>query len=662
MHVLDWAIVFALFGFIVIMAVNTRRHTKSVADFLAANRCAGKYLIAVSEGLATTGAIGLIAMFEMFYEAGFGAMWWNFMMLPVGTIIILSGWVIYRFRQTRAMTIAQFYEIRYSKRFRIFAGIVSFVSGILNFGIFPAIGARFFMHFCGLPQVIPLAGIAVPLYPVLMAVLLGSALFLTFMGGQIAVITTDFFQGLFTYAAMVFIVAVVLVKFSWPQIVGACLTAPREASLFDPVHTTQIPNFNVWYFLIGIFSMFFTYMSWQGTQGFNCSAKSPHEARMGKILGNWKGTSQWVFVLILPIAAYTVLHNGDFSEQAGRINSALGNIANDEIRKQVTIPVTLAHILPQGAMGMLCAIMLAAFIANHNASLHSWASIFVQDVVLPFRKEPLSARQHLIMLRGAIIGVAIFIYIFSLCFQQTQSILLYFAVTGAIYMGGAGAVIIGGLYWKRGTTAAAWSSMIAGSTLSVSGLLLEQAWPHYFGHKFPINGQWMLFIALIASLSIYTIVSVLCSRNDFDMERMLHRGRYAIDNAQDANSGPKGIMQKLGITAEFSRFDRWIYYSTFVWNFGWFAVFAVGTFYGWCFNVKTLAWIRFWHFFVIFNFVITIGIMIWLTVGGLLDYKNMINMLRASKRDEHDDGTVIRAAETTEFPEKLSEPACARKV
>ena len=58
-----------------------------------------------------------------------------------------------------------------------------------------------------------------------------------------------------------------------------------------------------------------------------------------------------------------------------------------------------------------------------------------------------------IWLRVAIFGVCLFIFLFSLLFSQQQDILMFFALTGTIYLGWAGSAIIGGLYWKRGTTA-----------------------------------------------------------------------------------------------------------------------------------------------------------------------------------------------------------------
>jgi len=65
----------------------------------------------------------------MYYKRGFTSVWWNLPNWPILFIIALTGWVNYRFRQTRALTLAQFFEMRYSRRFRIFAGLVAFLCG-----------------------------------------------------------------------------------------------------------------------------------------------------------------------------------------------------------------------------------------------------------------------------------------------------------------------------------------------------------------------------------------------------------------------------------------------------------------------------------------------------------------------------------------------------
>ena len=112
---IDWGIVAAVFAFIIGVVVLSKPLMRSVSDFLAAGRTGGRYLISLSQGTASLGAITIVGMLEMNYIAGFTMRWWEMVMAVVVVGISVSGWVLYRFRQTRALTMAQFFEIRYSR-------------------------------------------------------------------------------------------------------------------------------------------------------------------------------------------------------------------------------------------------------------------------------------------------------------------------------------------------------------------------------------------------------------------------------------------------------------------------------------------------------------------------------------------------------------------
>jgi solute:Na+ symporter, SSS family len=185
---IDWTIVGVVFVTTLLIAKFTNQYTKSVADFLAANRGAGRYLLTGCEGAAGLGAISIIAVMEMYFKSRFCAQWWGLINLPILALLCLSGWIIYRFRKTRCFTLTQFFELRYSKNFRKYAGILCFTSGLINFGIFPSVGANFFVNFCGLPTHIPILGFTVSSYALVMFILLFVALILTFSGGQVTVL------------------------------------------------------------------------------------------------------------------------------------------------------------------------------------------------------------------------------------------------------------------------------------------------------------------------------------------------------------------------------------------------------------------------------------------------------------------------------------------
>lgn len=612
---------------------------QSVADFLAAGRTAGRYLVSIGQWIAGLGAITIIANFEMNYKAGFAMSWWGLSMAIVVLILTVSGWVIYRFRQTRALTMAQFFEIRYSRNFRVFAGIIAFASGIINFGIFPSVGARFFIYFCGFPETFPVLGLEVSTFAFLMVLLLTISLFFVFVGGQIAVIITDFIQGVFVNFVFIIIIIFVAKMFSLNQVFEALQTAPADASLINPFKTSAAKDFNIWYHLIGVFGAIYVVLSWQGTQGYNSSAKSAHEAKMGGVLSNWRGIPMVLLLLIVPICAYVVLHHPDFSTQANTVNAALQGIDNEAVKSQMTVPLVLTTIFPPGIMGAFAAVMLAAFVSTHDTYLHSWGSIFIQDVILPLRKRPFTPAQHIRVLRWSIIGVAVFIFFFSLLFKHSQYILMFFAITGAIYAGGSGSVIIGGLYWKKGTTTAAWAAMITGSSIAVGGIIIHQMIKDFF-----INGQVFWFIAMAAAIVVYILVSLLDkNKQDFDMDKLLHRGKYVLaDEYKVIDTHFSKGLKMLGMGKEFTRGDKLFYILTYCWIIGWTLVFIIGTIYNLIYPASDLSWLKFWYVYLGVNLVMAVIVVFWFAIGGVIDIKSMFNQLRSMQRDDKDDGFVFK--------------------
>jgi len=657
MHAVDWSIVLVLLAALIGLAVYSRRYNRSVADFLAANRLAGRYVLTLSEGIAGLGAITIVAAFEMFYKGGFVPLWWNLMGSPLGLIIALSGFVIYRFRQTRALTMAQFFEIRYSRRFRVFCGMMMFLSGVINYGIFPGVTSRFFIHFCGLPDSVMLLGAAVPTFPLVMAIELIVALYLILGGGQIAVMVTDFLQAMFCLLAFLVIVLFMVATFQWPDIFAGLQTAEQGKSLVNPFQAGKVEDFNFWYFVIGAFTMLYVVKAWQGSSAFNSSARSPHEARMAGVLGIWRGQSQNLVMFLLPVCAYAILHNSKFAEIAQPITAALGQIPDATIRNQVTVPVTLTQILPIGLTGILAGVIVAAAISTDESYLHSWGTIFIQDVVMPIRNKALTPRHHMLLLRGAIIGVAAFGFVFSMVFPLKDYINMFFFLTGAIFVGGAGSVIIGGLYWKRGTTAAAWTAMIVGSVLSLGGLSVQTLWPGHLAPwlldrwpdsawlqahaaKFPVNGQIISFIAICCAIALYVMVSLLGPRRVFDMDRMLHRGKHARPDDPAAPAGLKRGWRTLGAGPEFTFSDKIIYYGSMGWTLGWWTFFLIITGVALTVGLGDSFWQGFWQFKVWLGVVLAALTTVWFTWGGMRDMRRLFADLRVAARNVLDDGRV----------------------
>ncbi len=673
LHFIDWLIIAGLLCVLIGIAVRTRLLTRSVADFLAGNRCAGRYLLTMADGMAGLGAITIAANFEKFYESGFAGAWWGQILAPLGLILALSGFVIYRYRETRAMTMAQFFEMRYGRRFRVFSGMLAFFSGVLNYGIFPAVTARFLVYFCGLPPSFEMLGFSIPTIAPVMLLLLSMALALTLSGGQIAVIITDFFQGQFVQITILICFFVLLSQISWSELISGLQMAPEQASRINPFKQGDTKGFNPAFFVMVAIINIYSFKAWQGSQGYNAAPKSPHEARMANILGMFRGQVLFLLTMLCPLFVFAMLHLPELASQADAVQATLATIDNPQIQSQMRVPAGLSQLLPVGVMGLFVAMIISAAVSTDDTYLHSWGSIFIQDVVMPLRKKPLSPRAHMWLLRGAIFGVAAFAFTFSLLFPLNEYIYMYFQITGAIYLGGAGAVILGGLYWKRGSVEGAWAAMIIGSILAVTGIVLRNivwpyllpdwklsspgvAWLQALPEAFPLNGTQMSLIAAGVSAAAYVGFSLLSKRPPVNMDKLLHRGKYTVEQAGHHPAGsaeqpgqfeqpaPAGwrerLYRRLGINEDFTRGDRFIYLFATCFTLFWFAIFIIGSIAAVTIGISDEVWIHWWGFKVVITILLSLIATVWFLIGGVRDLIDFIRHLKSMQRNAADDGSV----------------------
>ena len=655
----DYLIILLPLAFVFFMGWYTRRYMRSVADFVSGGRLAGRYLLTVARGEQMAGAVMFVAMFEMIARSGFSLTWWWQIHVPVGLMVSILGFVIYRFRETRAMTLAQFFEIRYSKSFRVFTGFLGFFAGILNFGVIPAVGSRFITHFLGLPATFEMGGHTVMTFIPVMAVLLSFTVYLTISGGLVSVMVTDCIEGIISQLLYLVIIAALLYMFSWTEISEVLGNRPAGQSLLNPFDSGGVEDFNVWYILMGAFVGVYGTMAWQNSSAYNSAGLTPHENRMGGILGRWRDKGRVITGTLLGVCALVYLFHPDFAEQSKQVHALVNQIPDAKMRDQMLLPVAVTELLPIGVKGAFCLILIMGVFGGDSTHLHSWGGIFVQDVLVPLRKKPFRPERHIRVLRLAIVGVAVFAFLFGVLIPPTDYLLMWWGVTQAIYVGGAGAVIIGGLYWKKGTTAGAWTALILGSGLSVGGIILrllcKEGWPlewMFDGGGFPLNGMQISFFSSLIAAGSYVVVSLLTCRRDFNMDRMLHRGAYAeikkavgdehgLPAAANRKVSPWGRL--IGFDRNFTLGDKWITGLLFFLSMFFVAIFGVGTVWNFIAPWPLHVWSTYWHivgiWYPVFMAVVT-GI--WFTWGGIRDIKDLFRRLKSGHVNHLDDGTVVR--------------------
>ncbi len=686
MHWIDWTIVATALTIVTATALLAKRYTRTVSDFLAAGRCLRRYLLGISSGAAALGAITFIGFFEAYYNGGFPGTFWEMFGIPIMAIIWITGFVTYRFRETRAMTLAQFFEMRYNRAFRVLAGIICFIAGVVNFGIFPKMGAWFFIHFLQLPLEFQCLGMTMETFPVLMAGLLAVSLFFVFLGGQIAITLTDFVQGLIINGVLLGLVVFAMCYFNWDTVSDTLVAQSTTGkSLLNPFDGSGLDGFNFTFFVIMTITTVYYCGSWQGEQGYRCSAENAHEARMGGILMDWGRHTIMLVLLLLPVGVFVILNSTDPSHQQIAQSVAPSLDASGDLLTKMRVPIVLSHILPVGLMGLFAAMILCAFVSTHDTYLHSWGSVFVQDIILPFRKKPLSTRSHLWLLRGGILLVAILIFCFSYFVPTKDFIMMFFQLSAAIFTGGAGVCIIGGLYWKHGTTAGAFSALIVGTTIAVAGILLQIFWqidgtngvwgiypwisavPERLESlrstlatldvipganivkgftdnptKCPLAGNWLQLVSIGGAIVSYFLApGIQAMRGTLkahNLEKMLHRGEYAV--AGDHLAKPATGLKTLVPSAEFSRGDRIIYWAKIAWTVFFFGLFfAIIALHFWTDWTDNRFWVEFWKYRTIAYIVLAFGFTIWFVTGSIFDIKFMIRKLRAARTEDDDRDT-----------------------
>ncbi|MGD0390734.1 MAG: hypothetical protein ABSC42_17455, partial [Tepidisphaeraceae bacterium] len=183
--------------------------------------------------------------------------------------------------------------------------------------------------------------------------------------------------------------------------------------------------------------------------------------------------------------------------------------------------------------------------------------------------------------------------------------------------------------------------------------LIVHAFPS-LSKYFDFNGNQARFIAAAASVAIYVLVALLTCREDFDMDRMLHRGRYALKDdlaAPAALTPPQSPTPRrprrlnwsslLGFDADFTLADKIVSGGIFFWSMFWLAVVVVGTIWNLIHPWPTAVWATYWLIVgIILPILVAAVTLVWFGIGGFIDLGLLFRRLSSMKRDQRDDGSV----------------------
>ncbi|MBP5544562.1 MAG: sodium:panthothenate symporter, partial [Kiritimatiellae bacterium] len=334
MTLLDWLILILPVCFVMGMGFYTRRFVRGVSDFLSAGRLCGRYVICMGDVANSISIIMLVTYIEIHYKTGFSVGFWSSVLAPLSILLSLTGFCTYRFRETRAMSLGQFLEMRYSRSLRIYAASLRSLAEMVANMIMPSIAARFFMQLLDLPPVFHVCGIPISTYVALMTFFLSLAVTLICCGGTLALIVADTVQMTFLYPLLLCFVGFVFWRFSVTREIMPVM-ADRVAgeSFINPFDIGKLRDFNLFTMVVvPAYWMVMNRASWFGN-GYTTAAKSPHEQKMAGVLGAWRGTAVTMFYLLIACALITFLNHADFAVEANAVRRDLAvRVANDVLK------------------------------------------------------------------------------------------------------------------------------------------------------------------------------------------------------------------------------------------------------------------------------------------------------------------------------------------
>ena len=465
---IDWLLTVVYLVGSVALGVWAKRYVENLAGYMVAGR-----KVKVSLGIATfvateLGTVTYVYFGELGYVAGFSGFIIGILAMIAYATVGRTGFIIEGLRRLQVMTIPEFYELRYSRRVRLIGGIILFLGGVLNMGIFLKFDGIF------LSEVMGFGSGALAL---IMSVMILIVIAYTILGGMFSIVITDFMQFVVLAFGMLVATVAVFMRVDMASMSAAVSTTLGTAGVNPFVN----PRFG-WTFVIWILvSSVAAGALWQPGTSKALASESPAVA---KKVFFWTGLTfagRAMVPMFWGVAALAFFGPG--------------------LPSAAAMPKLLGAIVPPGFLGLLVAGMLAASMSTYSAYLLAWSSVLARDVIACARPRDFPEATTVTITRVVAAVIGVFLLVFGLWYQIPDTAFQYLYVTGAMYTSGALGCVAAGMYWRRANNVGAYGSLLFGALAPEGVLLLEKSrdsLPSWLGFVTDVNIAGMLSFLLAA--------------------------------------------------------------------------------------------------------------------------------------------------------------------
>ena len=476
------SLLIVFFAVMVGIGLYCRRHTTDVSGFVLGGRSVGPWLTAFAYGTSYFSAVVFVGYAGQFgWKYGIAATWAGIGNALLGSLL---AWAVLG-RRTRVMTqhldsatMPEFFGKRFASRpLKLAASVIIFIFLIpYTASLYNGLSRLFGMAF----------DIDYSVCVVVMAVLTGVYVI---AGGYMATAINDFIQGIIMIVGIIAVIAAVLSS------QGGFLQALESLAMVQDETVSSVP---------GVFASFFgpdpmgllgvVLLTSLGTWGLPQMVQKFYAIKSESAISKGMVIST-VFALIVSGGCYFL---GGF----GRLYSDQIDIAVDGY--DAVVPTMLS-----GLSTILIAVVVILVLSASMSTLSSLVLASSSTLTLDFLKElvfpGMDEKRQVRWMRGLVV-VFIAISVVLAIVQYRSNVTFIAQLMGVSWGALAGAFLapfLFGLYWKRTTAAACWTSFLFSTVVMLANIFFGSHFPAVL--QSPINAG---AFCMLAGLVIVPVVSL----------------------------------------------------------------------------------------------------------------------------------------------------------
>lgn len=440
----DLAIIVAyLVGILAVGVLSVRWKKMTGEAYFLAGRSLGWVMIGAALFASNISTIHLVGLAASGYNEGL--VWGNFEWMAAFTLVILSLFFAPFYFRNRIETLPEYLERRFNAAARSFLAFMAILGALfIHIGMSLYAGATVFKQFFGVDVVtsILIISIVTGIYTVL--------------GGLKAVVVTETIQTVLLIGGSILVTALAIAALP-DQGIGTVAEfqaelRPRQLSMVWSDNSVGLAWYSVLlgYPVLGIWY----WCTDQTIVQRVLAARSEHDAQIGPLFAGFIKVLP-VFILVLPGVIGYVLFGDRIGDNANQV-----------------LPMLIQELVPTGLRGLISAGLLAALMSTIAAALNSCATLFAVDIVARVRPSTTDEAQVRIGRWSAVV-VMLLAMLWSTQGDKFSSIFEAVQEIGAALAPAITTVFLWGVFWRRGTSQAAVTTLVFGFLMGATAFVLD---------------------------------------------------------------------------------------------------------------------------------------------------------------------------------------------